>query len=252
MNETDANSERLRALEDENKALRRQLEEKPEVDEDLYSYRIFVEARKKLFAWIAGAALLLTAFGVYSLKDIVDEVRSRVDAKATEQVMEEIKDRIYEEHKDKLLVSLERELTKQVQGQIPSLLAQLEDRVQTERADIATLAYGEDARPMIEAYQQARADQRYYVIAGSSPVELDLERELRSVRDEVGDEFDDLFPNVKIYPPLGRNTNYALVIDGNLSREDATDLKQRAMKDGFRDDTFLWNADNVNFKVTTK
>ncbi len=47
MNEEDTSPDRLRALEEENSDLRCQLNEKQVVDEDMYAYRIFVEARKK-------------------------------------------------------------------------------------------------------------------------------------------------------------------------------------------------------------
>ncbi len=251
MTETHTNAERVRALEEENAELRRQLKEKQEIDEDLYSYRIFVEARRKLFAWIAGAAVLLTAFGLYSLQDIVSEVRKRVDEKATDQVIDDIKERIYSEHEGRLKLALERQVVDLVKGQIPVILAKVEDTIRPEAPDAEVPPVVTVSSPD-KILQSASSAGLYYVVAGSSPVKQDLERELRRVKDEVGSEFAALFPNVEIYPPLGRNTNYALVVDGNLSRTRAAELKQLAIREGFRDDTFLWKADKVTFTTAAK
>ena len=47
-----SNAERLAALEKENEELRKQLSQVGGSEEDMYSYRIFVEARKKFLTWI--------------------------------------------------------------------------------------------------------------------------------------------------------------------------------------------------------
>jgi hypothetical protein len=111
MNEADASPERLRALEEENQELRRQLKERPEFDEDLYSYRIFVEARKKLIAWMGVAAILLTIFGIYSWNDVVRKVQAQLEEKGTENVIEDVTTRFISEHRgaieEAVLASLE-------------------------------------------------------------------------------------------------------------------------------------------------
>ena len=259
MNETDEKSERLRALEKENHALRQQLEERPEVDEDLYAYRIFVEARRKLVVWIGGAAVLLTIFGIYSWNDVVRQVQDQLKEKGTEEVIKDVTTRFVDEHRgaieESVLASLEEELINQVQGKVSEIVARVEDGVRTEidavRTEIAAAVETADAgaRPPKEVFEQVRAGRRYFVIAGSSPRELDLTGELRRVRNLVGGDFDNLFPGVQVYPPYGNNTNYALVIGAGLSFEDANTLKQSAIKHGFRKDTFLWKAESASFAI---
>jgi len=246
MNEREASTEQLRVLEEENAELRRQLKEKQGIDEDLYSYRIFLEARKKLFAWIGGAAVLLTAFGIYSLQDIVKKVREKVDDKVLEQIVTGVE--------ADLKLQSERQVTKLAVGQVDVLLARLEEKLEDDfrAARPIVAANPADTIPVVaEEYRPVDAGELYYVVAGSSPVIKDLERELANVKRKVGSEFDGLFPNVQIQPPLGGNTNYALVIDGNLTRAAASELKRQAIEEGFRDDTFLWKAKKVNFKTTS-
>ncbi len=181
---------------------------------------------------------------------MVNQVKAQVDKVGTNHVIEEIKTRIYEEQEQNLKKALEDRVVELVEGQTPVIVAKLKDSIQSESAVVVASpadtvpSTGEEVRP-------PRADGLYYVVAGSSPVKKDLEREWDSVKNKVGREFEDLFPNVAIYPPLGRNTNFALVVDGNLPRAEAAELKQRAMEYGFRDDTFLWNANAVNFKTTS-
>ena len=250
MNETNTSPERVRALEAENAELRRQLNDKQAVDEDLYAYRIFVEARRKLTVWITSAAVILAIFGIYSFNDMVNQVKSQVDKQGTDHVIEAIKERIYTEHEGKLKAQLEERIVDLVNGQTPVIVAKLEDSIRAERPTQAATPVTTVPSPGDEALP-SRPEGLYYVVAGSSPEKKDLEREKKRVRDEVGREFDQLFPNVQIYPPLGRNTNFALVVDGNLPQAEAEKLRQLAIQEGFRSDTFLWKASKVSFKTET-
>jgi len=280
-------ADQVQQLQRENEQLREQLAKQPAVDEDLYSYRIFMEARKKLITWLAGALVLLTAFGLYSLKEVVDTIRAKAEAKGVDSIVAEVTKSIEEEVKSdvaevtkslideveaemyKRLEQVEENMEVQLNGVIPEMVARVESSVteqlvsrmrerpvQIRPAQTIEIgpADGEAARQEILPAVYGAADPQagtplgtYYVIAGSSPRRSDLDSELSNVKGSVGETFDTEFPMAGVYPPLGNNINHALVVGANLGYNEALELKNKAIEYGFRDDTFLWNSKKVSF-----
>ena len=102
--------------------------------------------------------------------------------------------------------------------------------------------------PFVQAIEKSYEKERYFVIAGSSPSPRDLEEDLVRVKTQIGDHFNELFPEVGIYPPIKDNRNYSLVIGANLPFSEAKKLQQKAIDMGFRDDTFLWRSSRAYFQ----
>jgi len=103
------------------------------------------------------------------------------------------------------------------------------------------------------AEQQAEisSSQNYFVVAGSSKNQRDLERELGRVKKSLDD--DSLFApkgpyaETKICPPKEGNRFFALVIAENETLSKAIELVAQAKKDGFRQDTYRLRSDNAFF-----
>lgn len=240
-----SNTERLETLEKENEELRKQLSQMTGKEEDMYSYRIFVEARKKFLTWIGVVIIIITAFGVVSLTNIVQTIKSKIEERGVENIVEQITEDFEEEHQPDIV-------NETIARLMPSIEARVDEAVREE------LLAGIEKSQMVESESQENAfvkaleesyeKERYFVIAGSSPSYKDLEEELIHVKDQIGDPFDELFPNVDIYPPYEGNRNYALVIGADLPFSEAKELQQRAIEEGFRNDTFLWRSSRAYFK----
>lgn len=240
-----SNSERLVALEKENEELRRQLSLLAGKEEDVFTYRIFTEARKKFLTWIGVMIFIITAFGIVSVTNIVQTIKGKIEERGVENIVTEIKEDFEERHQ----VDIVNETIARL---MPTIEARVEEAVRSEL--LASIEKAQKEAPgsqevaFVEALEKSYEKERYFVIAGSSPRPKDLEEELFRVKNRIGDRFDELFPDVKIYPPLKGNRNYALVIGAYLPFSAAKELQQRATKMGFREDTFLWRASRVYFE----
>jgi hypothetical protein len=98
---------------------------------------------------------------------------------------------------------------------------------------------------LVEKGQTSKV-KRYYIIAMTSADSEDVDAEIKRVKRKVGDSFDKDFPNIKVYAPQG-NPLYTLLISGkSLPYEEASNLKERAIKANFSKDTWLWQS-NVEY-----
>jgi hypothetical protein len=213
--------------------------------EDIYSYRIFIDARKKFLTWIGVVVLVITAFGVVSVTNIIQTIKDKIEERGVENIVSEIKQDFEEKYQGDIIDETIARL-------MPSIQARVEEAVRSELlAGIEKAqkeAPGSEQVAFVQALEKSYEEERYFVVAGSSPLPKDLEEELLRVRDKIGDRFDELFPNVNIYPPAKGRRNYALVIGANLSFQEAKELQQRAKEMGFREDTYLWRASRAYFE----
>lgn len=240
-----SNAERLEALEKENEELRKQLSQIGGKEEDMYSYRIFVEARKKFLTWIGVVIFIITAFGVVSVTNIIQTIKDKIEERGVENIVEQITQDFEEKHQPDIVNETIARLMPTIEARVDEavredLLAGIE-KVQSEPSGSQEVAF-------IQALEKSYDEERYFVIAGSSPRPKDLEEELSRVKNEVGDRFDVLFPNVNIYPPFKGNRNYALVIGADLPFSKAKEVQHRAIEMGFREDTFLWRSSRAYFE----
>lgn len=72
----------------------------------------------------------------------------------------------------------------------------------------------------------------WFVIAGSQRQVEDAERQAQHIR-EIGF-------SAEVYEPYGGNASYAIVIGAGLSRAEAQQLRDKAIKAGLAQDTYLW------------
>lgn len=94
----------------------------------------------------------------------------------------------------------------------------------------------------IDAIEKTYEDNKYWVIAASSVLRSDVENELERVKRKTGPSFEDDFPNAEITYPYPGTNHYPLVLGSGLPYKAANELRKKAIKAGFRDDTFLWKA----------
>ena len=244
-NDDRSDAERLSALEKENQELRSRLSNMGAKEEDLYSYRLFVEARKKLLAWIGVVVLVITAFGVVSVTNITQTIKERIEERGVENIVAQITQDFEDKHQPEIVNETIARLMPTIEGRVEEavrgeLLAGFE-RAQKDASVPQDVAF-------VQAIEKSYEEERYFVIAGSSPRPKDLEEELIRVRDRIGDHFSELFPGVDILPPVKGNRNYALVIGADLPFAEAKELQQRARETGFREDTFLWRSSRAYFE----
>jgi cell division protein FtsN len=79
-------------------------------------------------------------------------------------------------------------------------------------------------------------DQVFYVIAGQSKYPDNLRQEPKRA---VGLEFTRSFPNIKMCPSKVDSTTHYLVLGSNLSQTEAEAVKQQAIVNNFRSDTYV-------------
>ncbi len=240
-------SDRLKDLKKENEELKKILQAREIKEEEMQSYRIFYDARKKFMAWIGVILFIITAFGVISVASIIHNVKTEIEKRLENGIIEEIKGDFKERHEAEIVEDIKTSLTLNIQSEA-------EEAMREERKDfLANLKTAQvkspsaEQRSFVKAYEKSFGEERYFVIAGSSPRRGDLESELQRVRKEIGDEFNKKFPNAGIYPPAKGNKNFALVLGTSLPYDEAKTLQKDAITMGFRQDTFLWKASRAFF-----
>lgn len=74
----------------------------------------------------------------------------------------------------------------------------------------------------------------WFVIVGSHLKLEDAHKQVKLINKEWKDF------KAEVYEPYGENIYYAVVIGSNLTREEAQQLRQKALLAGFSEDTYLW------------
>jgi len=88
------------------------------------------------------------------------------------------------------------------------------------------------------------ADQKFYIIAGQSEYPDELRQEPKRA---AGLEFTRSFPNIKICPSKTNSKTYYLVLGSNLSQAEADVVKQQAIVNNFRPDTYVQSEKQIFF-----
>ncbi|GAB4306476.1 MAG: hypothetical protein Fur0025_48480 [Oscillatoriaceae cyanobacterium] len=91
-------------------------------------------------------------------------------------------------------------------------------------------------------------EKTYYVIAGSSEYRDNLKSEPKRA---AGNEYYHSFPNIKICASKTEGNKYYLVVGSELSKSDAEALKQQAINNNFRSDTYISPSNEIPFTRTS-
>lgn len=242
-------SERLARLEKENEELRRRLEAKAPKDDDVQSYRIFIEARKKFLAWVGVVIFIISAFGFVSVSSIVSSLKDKIEERGVEGIVAEIKEDFEKKYQGIIVDETISRLLPTIEGRVEQVVREeLLSGVKRAQKGVTD----PDQVDFAEAIEESYRDERYFVVAGTSPRHRDLVEELNRVRDQLGEEFDRLFPGVRICPPSKGNRHYAIVIGFDMPFNDAQGLREQAVRMGFREDTFLGKTSRAFFECEKK
>ena len=195
-------------------------------------------------------------------KEVVEQVASNIKPEI-KKFREEVKSNMAAEQKlaldviETLRVQFISELEEQKRMTIEQAGQQIEQKRATAltqtRLDVAqTVGVVSAAEKVAAAEEIAELETttstspefaKWYVIAASSPVRVDIEGELERVKEAARisrkPPVDVEFPNLWISRPVAAQTNFALVIGGPVTLDEAKKLESRAIRYGFRDDTFL-------------
>lgn len=91
-------------------------------------------------------------------------------------------------------------------------------------------------------------EKTYYVIAGSSEYRDNLKNEPKRA---AGNEYYHSFPSIKICASKIEGNTYYLVLGSELSESDAKALKQQAINNNFRSDTYISPSNEIPFTRTS-
>ncbi|MDD9990223.1 MAG: hypothetical protein OXP75_00325 [Rhodospirillales bacterium] len=132
---TDSNTdaERIRQLEDENVELRTQLKEYGKTQEELWSHKIYSEARKSFVTWLkisSGPFVALIALGGYFGGDhaITNMLSTATDAIQT-KVEEEVSSRLSEVSDSDISAMFREELRVQIKSEVSARLVDVDSKL---------------------------------------------------------------------------------------------------------------------------
>jgi hypothetical protein len=253
----------MERLREENERLQQQLdkltaelEHTRKVERDLWSHEIYLAARKKMLAGLLAIIGVLSALGLLTVWEFYTKLEDYATDQAITQIQGQLKDTLPEIIEAEMPAIVDRELEivrVEAREAARATVSEAQEEI-TRSAESARMSVAQTA---IQAQvpevppEDINSTERFYVIAGSSPLEQDLESELARVEQlAAGDgrrPVDEAFPDLQIAPPNRSSRNFALVIGGPLPRDAAQELKNEAIEYGFRSDTFLWPDDRVYF-----
>lgn len=286
MNETanSPNLEKIASLEQENAELRQELKT---LTEEIYPYRLYVEARNKLSALMVGLVTVIGLFGFVSVQALVQEVEQHIKEKEIQNISRDVKNELIvnEDFREKISTDTREAIKEEVlqdqtfkdkiasdvikslnqdqafQDRIakatvdnPRIQAIVEESVRAylspalKKAQQSSTAESESQ--FVQALTQSFEEKRYFVIAASSRNSKDVKNELERVRKLVGESFGQQFPNAKICPPKAGNSRHVLVVGGNLSFSEAEALKKKAIANKFQSDTYVLPANKISFNCS--
>ena len=215
-------------------ALLREKVRKLEADqEDTTTHRIYVEARRRLLAFVSVGVIVVTAFGLVSVSKLIDSIEKQVQDRGVESIIGEIKTDFSREHTGTIIETIRAESSERLEQVIYTLIR---DELNSRLAEAAEVT-GEKA--LASEIRRSYEGDRYLVIGGSSVKRIDLERELTRVKNGFGDEFLNKFAQARIYPPKSGKRHYALVISHGLSHAEAQEVLKDAIDAGFRSDSYV-------------
>ena len=197
-------------LENENKDLRKQIDELREEDEEVVSYRLFIKAREHFLKWLNIITLGLASIGILTIAGLAWGVFLRLESKIQQVDTKRIEEYLQQLSSEKL----DAEIAQYSQS---TLRSTIESEVKAQVAQ----ALGKP-EPM------------FFVVAGSSRSSAELDSEYRRAKRISGNAFGVAEFDVKICEPAQEGGNYALIIGSKVQLSEAERIVQQAVADNFR------------------
>lgn len=167
--------------------------------------------------------------------------------KLEQSILKEGKIRVEE----KIVTSIKKELMPKIEGNATKLIqAEVERSVRESlvaafKAVENTQVKSAGSLPLkyAEAIEKTYEEGNYFVIAASSVKRSDVENELERVKGRNGIQvFTKAFPKAEVMAPYSETNHYPLVLGSALPYKEANKLREKAIKYGFRSDTYLWKS----------
>lgn len=224
----------------ENEDLKKEIEKLKEINEDYLSYKIFTNARKKFVSWMSVAVVIFTAFGLISINSLVTTIKGKIEENGTEKIISDIKKGFIEKHQATVISEVIESINPFIKARIDEMMRkEMTLRLQQaeENTENDTLI-----RSFSKAFRDTYKNEKYIVIAGSSPRQKDLENLLQEIESSTGNNPRDIFPNLYIRKSKNNSDYYMLILEENISFSEAQKVRNKAINYGFRSDTFFRNT----------
>ena len=245
------------ALETENTNLKSQMDRLSDDANTNQVNELYTAAKKKMYSWIAGLSVVFTLFGFVSISNIIEDIEAKFIAKGEEAIYTEITKKFIKDYEQSMIKMIIERVEPRIKNNIDRVEADFKDinaefvkgEVERNVRELLTQTFknveqneSSSSTDYLAAVEKTYEKNTYWVIAASSVRRADVVNELERVRNKVGPQFKTLFPQADITDPFFGTSHYPLVIGANLPFQKATALRIRAIKAGFRNDTFLWKA----------
>jgi len=228
----------VESLRKENQELREELEAIKKGLVEFEAHKIVKKAQQGFLTWLALITVGLTAFGILSAKEIMEDVRKKIEGQGVVNIVGEIKEDFINKHQRTVVDETVTRL-------IPLIESKAELAIQDVLIEKVKNAEKEEGLSLGAALEKAYDEASFYVIIGSAkrPVTLELER--GRIVEQLGESTMKEFPEIRIYPPAPNNEFYGLRFDATLPRQEADDLRDRAVEAGFPEDSYVAVARNA-------
>lgn len=221
----------------ENKKLKEEIERLRDINEDYLSYKLFTNAKKKIITWISIALVIFTAFGIISINSLVNTIRVKVEEAGTENIIESIKTGFIKEHQETVTSEVVETLNPFIEAKVEELIrSEMTTRLQEMEK---TGSQKNQIDNFSKAFKKTYEGESYIVIGGSSPREKDLKNLLIDIEMRTGNDPKEMFPNLYIRKSDKEPHYYMLILEENISFEEARKARDKALHFGFRSDTFF-------------
>ena len=240
--ETDKLDKKISKLEKEYSDLKNQFYEDSKNTQEAYSYKIFIEARKKFLSWLALPFIFITVFGYISVNTLIKSIKNQVEKKGVEKIIQKVKS----DTKEDILKSRDEVINNAIDRITPQIKSTIEENIREEILFTFKISQSNDSissqADVLKSLKESYEKRHYYVFAASSKEKSELERIVNRVRKKMGSsEFNTLFPNTKILEE-DDNDIYSIRIGSKLTLSEAKKIKELAITYGFRKDTFIMRA----------
>lgn len=193
-----------------------------------------------VLTWITIVALVLGAFGFISVSNIIQAINNKIEERGVEKIVDEIKKQFIDQYHNTIVQETTALLIPKTEEKIEIAIMELLNEIKkAERKVSSSVSLGDALEKSYDKYQ-------YYVVVGSSPRRSDLIKEKEKILNQLGDSLEDLgLPNLIITEPLDDNPNWGLRFEIALSYSEAKRLLEKAIKHGFRSDSYLYRIKEI-------